>query len=167
MRLRKGGEQDGDRLLAMFDDAVAWLAGRGLAGQWGGRRWSERDRTMSLVRELAGEDGFWIAEADGEPAGALVLTRQPPGHVPPLDPGRLYVSLLLTARKFTGRGVGAVLLDHARSQARRQGLTGLQLDCWAGGDRRLVDYYIRAGFTPTSAYDVNGRPEQRLEQRFA
>jgi GNAT superfamily N-acetyltransferase len=164
LRLREGGQHDAEVLLAMFDDAVAWLTARGSAGQWGDRPWSEQPERIALVRELAAADGLWIAEADGTPAGALVVRDKAPEYVPPADAAELYVLLLITAREFAGQGVGTRLVAHARQLARQSGRTLLRADCWAGGDGDLVRYYRRAGFTPTGTFDIDGWPGQILEQ---
>ena len=35
IEVRRGGPRDTPRLLALFDDAIAWLVARGQTGQWG------------------------------------------------------------------------------------------------------------------------------------
>ena len=35
MQIDRGGAADAARLLALFDDAIAWLVSRGQTGQWG------------------------------------------------------------------------------------------------------------------------------------
>ncbi len=164
LRLRRGDRRDTGILLGMFDGAVAWLAARGSAGQWGDRPWSQRPESVALVEELAGEDGLWIAECGGRPAGALIVSQRAPEPVPPVAAGQSYVLLLLTAREFAGRAIGAELLRHAGGLAWRQGKSVLRVDCWAGGDGKLVEYYRRAGFTPTGTFDRGGWPGQVLER---
>jgi GNAT superfamily N-acetyltransferase len=74
----------------------------------------------------------------------------------------VYISLLITARPYTGRGVGAALLRHARAETVRLGVGLLRVDCYAGGDGALVAYYRRNGFTPTEAFTVGDWPGQVL-----
>jgi len=40
------------------------------------------------------------------------------------------------------------------------------VDCWAGAEGRLVDYYASTGFTPASRFDLDGWPGRLLEQRL-
>ncbi|MGI5158807.1 GNAT family N-acetyltransferase [Microbispora sp. CA-102843] len=166
IHVRPGGPGDVPVLLQMFDDAVTWLTARGSAGQWGTRPWSEDPQRIERIRGMAHGGGLSIAEIGGVPAGALVLTERPPAHIPPVNERELYVDLLITARSFTGRGVGAALLDMARTEARARGITLLRVDCWAGGDGDLVRYYQGQDFTPTDRFDVNGWIGQVFEQRL-
>ncbi|GAB3484707.1 GNAT family N-acetyltransferase [Amycolatopsis cihanbeyliensis] len=163
--IRAGSTDDAGTLLRMFDDAVAWQVRRGGGGQWGTEPWSADPAKVERVREMADRPGLWIAEFDGEPAGALLVTEWCPDHIPPPAEPELYVNLLLTAGGHGGKGVGGTLLDHAREVARARGLGLLRVDCWAGGDGSLVRYYTGQGFTPTERFDYRGWPGQLLEQR--
>ena len=166
MDIRIGGAADADCLLAMFDDAVAWMVDRGQGDQWGTEPWSRQPDLAGRVRRLAAEEELWIADVDHDPAGALILTGQCPDYVPPAGEPELYVLLLITARPYTGRAIGAAPLDPARGQARRRGIDLLRVDCWAGAEGRLVDYYASTGFTPASRFDLDGWPGRLLEQRL-
>ena len=42
LSIRPGSPADYDALLALFDEAVAWMVARGQEGQWGSRPFSER-----------------------------------------------------------------------------------------------------------------------------
>lgn len=164
--LRPGGPDDVVELLAMFDDAVAWLSGRGQGAQWGTEPWSTVPSRVEYVRATLTDEESWVAQIGGRVAGALVLAGRAPAYVPPAGEPELYVRLLITARAFAGRGVGGVLLAHARGEARRRDVRLLRVDCWAGGGGRLVDYYTGAGFTPTVTFDRDGWPGQLLEERL-
>ena len=49
-----------------------------------------------------------------------------------------------------------------------EGIGLLRVDCWAGGDRRLVSYYASEGFTPTQEIEVRpGTSVQTFEWRPA
>ena len=42
----------------------------------------------------------------------------------------------------------------------------MRVDCWAGGDRRLVAYYVSEGFTPVEEIEVRpGTSVQVFEWR--
>jgi GNAT superfamily N-acetyltransferase len=152
--------------LAMLDDAVAWLTSRGRSGQWGSEPWSTQPERVERVHGLLRDSDVWVAEIDGEPAGVLGVSARPHAYVPAADEPELYVTLLVGARAFAGRGVGRALLDHARDEARRRGVWLLRVDCWAGGDGQLVRYYVGAGFTPTVRVQVGDWQGQVLEQRL-
>ena len=63
--IRRGTAADEDALLALFDEAVAWMVARGQERQWGDRPFSERPDALRRVRGMARHEGLWIAELDG------------------------------------------------------------------------------------------------------
>jgi GNAT superfamily N-acetyltransferase len=154
LEIRKGGEDDVPAILGMLDRAVAWLVAQGHTGQWGTEPWSARPQAVARVHDYVRTRAPWLAEVGGEPAGTLVLSPRPAHNVAPADEPEVYVQLLVSDRRFAGRGVGAALLAHAVAEARRQGVGLLRVDCYAGNGGRLIDYYRRQGFTPTERFAV-------------
>lgn len=69
------------------------------------------------------------------------------------------------SRAHKGRGFGALLLDHACGPARDRGIRLLRLDCYAGGDGRLVRYYESQGFTVVRGLHF-GQWEGRLLRQY-
>lgn len=165
IRIRPGDGRDFPVLMAFFDAAVEWLVARGSAGQWGSGPWSGHPGREDRVRGMATGGGLFIAELDGEPVGALVLGDRLP-YSPAVDEPEVYIELLLTSRAHTGRGVGSALLAFAREETRRRGIGLLRVDCWSGGDGKLVEYYRGQGFTPTVEVPVNDTKVQVFEQRL-
>ncbi|MFD7322021.1 GNAT family N-acetyltransferase [Streptomyces sp. NPDC059875] len=163
--IRKGGADDVPAILAMLDSAVVWLNGKGITDQWGTRPWSASEKSVSRVEEIVAEGTPWIAEIDGVPAGTVTLTPHPAPYVAPADEPEVYVHILATDTRFHGRGVGAALLAHAVEETRRQGISLLRVDCFAGSEGRLVAYYERQGFTRTEPFTVGDWPGQVLERR--
>jgi GNAT superfamily N-acetyltransferase len=165
VEIRQGGVADVPVIVEMLDGAVAWLADGGRSGQWGSRPWSASPKRVEGVADKVRIGTAWIAEIQGEPVGAMTLSPQAPHYVPAADEPELYITLLVTARPFAGRGVGGTLLAHASGEAQRLGVGLLRVDCYAGGDGRLVDYYRRNGFTPVATFTVGTWPGQLLSQR--
>jgi GNAT superfamily N-acetyltransferase len=163
--IRQGGEEDVPAVLALLDGAVEWLVANGREGQWGTEPWSARPKAVERVRELARTGTPWIAEIDGVPAGTITLRQQSQDYVPPADEPEVFIHLLVTDRRHAGRGVGAALLAHAVAETRRLGIGLLRVDCYAGSDGRLVDYYRRNGFEPVQPFTVGDWPGQLLAQR--
>ncbi|GAA4605833.1 hypothetical protein GCM10023107_73600 [Actinoplanes octamycinicus] len=87
-----------------------------------------------------------------------------------MDGVRDDVQLLVTDRARNGRGIGGMLLEHARTVARAGGVGLIRLDCYAAPDRGLVRYYEQQGFTATESFEIAGPsgpwPGQVLEQRL-
>jgi GNAT superfamily N-acetyltransferase len=164
MSIRRGGPGDADAVMALFDEAVAWLVARGQTGQWGSEPMSSNERMVARVRTWAGEEGFWMAEVDGRPAGTIVLGDRPE-HVHPVDEPELYVELLLSSRALAGRGIGAALIRHAVGLAREAGFRLLRVDCWAGAPT-LVAFYERQGFVRDGTFDVGDWQGQVFSMRL-
>ena len=156
MTIRQGTAADADRLLALFDDAVAWLVARGQTGQWGSEPFSARARNVERAQGWAASGGLWFAVDDGADAGAIVLG-EAHDYVPPPPVRELYVQVLLTATAHRNRGVGARLCDHAADLARAEGAQQLRVDCWAGVDA-LPAAYERLGFARAGSFAVKGWP---------
>ena len=131
MTIEPGGAADADTLLALFDDAVAWLAARGQTGQWGTEPFSARPVQVERAREWAAGGGLWLARAARARGRRAGPRRRPRLRAPPPRP-EVYVQVLLTASAWRGRGVGARLVEHAAGVAREQGAEQLRVDCWAG-----------------------------------
>ncbi|MEX0173393.1 GNAT family N-acetyltransferase [Streptomyces sp. LMG1-1-1.1] len=166
MKIRKGGAGDLPAILAILDSAVVWLNGKGITAQWGTESFSGRASAVEQVERTMGEGDPWIAEIDGVPAGTMTLTPHPGRFIAPAGEPEVYVRLLATDARFHGHGVGAALLEHAAAETRRQGVSLLRVDCFAGSEGRLIAYYEDRGFTRTEAFTVGDWPGQVLERRF-
>lgn len=156
LTIQQGTAADAERLLALFDDAVAWLVARGQTGQWGSEPFSARRKNVERAQGWAASGGLWFASDDGTDAGAIVLG-DAHDYVPPPTVPELYIQVLLTAASHRNRGVGARLIAHAVALAQRQDAEQLRVDCWAGVDA-LPAAYERLGFTRTGSFDVDGWP---------
>jgi GNAT superfamily N-acetyltransferase len=108
---------------------------------------------------------FLVAERNGHLVGFAQFTAQA-GHerVPyasPTELERLYV-----LERFTGRGLGKLLLRHAEDAARASGADGIWLTCWSRNIRALA-FYASQGYEelgPT-LFEVYG--EQHENRLFA
>lgn len=167
--LRPGTPNDVAAVLELFDEAVTWLAARGRVDQWGAQPFSERASARAMVERFAGSDGFVLAvepvEGTERVVGALVVEDHPTSYVPAAAEAERFIHLLITSRAAAGRGLGRLLLDHARERCRRERVELLRVDCFGGNDRRLVAWYESQGFTGSQSLDVDGWPCQVLEQR--
>ncbi|TDD79417.1 GNAT family N-acetyltransferase [Actinomadura darangshiensis] len=165
MQIREGGPDDAPVMMAMLDGAVAWLAANGRTGQWGGDPWSDDPRRVERIAGIARDDEIRVAEVDGHPAGVMAVAPGPPPYVDPVEEPELYITLLVTDRAFAGHGVGSALIAKARDEARANGAGLLRVDCYGGGDGRLVEYYRRNGFEVVRPFTVGEWPGRLLSQR--
>ncbi|MFI7442978.1 GNAT family N-acetyltransferase [Nonomuraea indica] len=165
MMIREGGVGDVGAVLSMFDGAVEFLVGRGREGQWGSRPFTGDERRTEQVRGWAEGGGMRIAEVEGAPAGCVVVGVAH-GYVPAAVEPELYVQALVIDRRFAGRGVGRALLEWSADEAVRRGVGLLRVDCYAGGDGRLVRYYEECGFARVAPFSVGEWPGMVLERRL-
>jgi GNAT superfamily N-acetyltransferase len=170
MMIRLGGAADVPAVLALGDEAVAWMNSRGNATQWGTRPWTGNEEREATSRERALGGGMRILETDdGDVAGVLVMSEGPQKYVsPPPDGERdLYINLLITSRRHLGKGLGALLVDRARAEAADRGIDLIRVDCWAGEDGSLVRVYERYGFTRVEPFLVGEWPGMLLAMRLS
>lgn len=168
VQFRTGSVEDADAVLALFDANVAWLAARGRSAQWGSEPWSESPKLTGFVRDLLASGEVTIAEDDGVVVGASVVTDRPMPYVPSIDEPERYLTLLIASPRHRGEKIGHRLIELARERTVAGGIHLLRVDCWSGGDRRLVSYYISEGFTPTQEIEVRpGTSVQVFEWRPA
>jgi len=163
--IRSGEFADVDLILGFFDEAVEWLVARGSSGQWGTEPVSADPKRVEYVTGMAADPGLRIAEIGGEPVGALVVAEERGRNIPAVDERELYIRLLITSRRFSGKGVGGRLIEYACDEARRRRIDLVRVDCWAGGDGELEQYYEGKGFKPTVRFDVDGWIGQVFEYR--
>jgi GNAT superfamily N-acetyltransferase len=104
---------------------------------------------------------FWLAAADGRPAGMMnlvVFERMPrPGRAPSRW-GYLGNAFVLAA--YRSQGIGTQLLDAVLSYADEEGFVRVVLS----PSERSVPYYRRAGFGPADALLVRTLPEHIRDQ---
>jgi len=163
--LRPAGPEDKAAVLALMDEAVAWMTSRGNTEQWGTEPFSASPRRVAQADGWFGAGGAVLAMRDGKAAGALVVGEAPAYVAEPTEP-EVYVVLLVASRDPRARGIGRVLLECAEDIGHELGVPALRVDCYAGGDQALVRFYESAGFTRTEAFEVKGWPGQVLERRL-
>jgi GNAT superfamily N-acetyltransferase len=125
-----------------------------------------------MIRGRAGSGKMWLAHAEGQVLGAIVLGDKAPSYIDqPAEEAEIYIGGLITSRAPHARTVGRTLLDHAKTTARRADISLLRLDCYAGGDGGLVAYYESVGFHQVTRFTVElmGAPYTGclLQQRLA
>jgi hypothetical protein len=140
-------------VLAVLDEAAAWLRGRGV------RQWPPRFEP-SWVEGAVERGETWLAMAGERVSGTVTLDVSDP--VWDGVPGAaLYLHRMAVRRPAAG--LGAVILGWAAGVARGQGRAALRLDCVASNGR-LRAYYERAGFAHCGDVTVAGAPGQRLDE---
>ncbi len=154
LTIRAGGDADGQAVVNLFDEAVAWLVDRGQTGQWGATPFAERPGLRERVHGFRIGGGLYIAERDEVPVGVLVVGPAP-AYAPPAPVPELYIILLLSSRQCAGQGIGSLLVSKAIELGYERGAEVLRVDCWAHAPG-LVRWYEKQGFIRSSRFELNG-----------
>jgi GNAT superfamily N-acetyltransferase len=166
VHFRAGSAGDTDAVVRLFDLNVAWLVERGREAQWGSEPWSANAKLVDFVRDLLGSGNVTIVVDGDDVVGASVVSETPMPYVPEGDAPERYLRLLITAPSHRGERIGQRLIEMARERTVSEGIGLLRVDCWSGGDRRLVAYYEGQGFAPTQEIEVRpGTSVQVFEWR--
>src|SRR5579875_2133417 len=152
--VRSGSVADLGIVLQLLDEAVEWLVGRGLAGQWGEQPFTDRPEGREQVRRTLSDNEVRIAEHQGECVGVLAAGACPP-YVPGNPLPELYVSLLVSSRRLIGHSIGSRLLGEAARLAGERGAHMVRVDCWADAPR-LIRFYESQGFRRDGRFDLQG-----------
>jgi GNAT superfamily N-acetyltransferase len=164
LTIRPGDEADGPAVVALFDEAVAWLVKRGQTGQWGATPFAERPGIRERVHAFRIGGALYIAEREDVPVGVLVVGPAP-AYAPPAPVPELYVTLLLSSRQAAGQGIGGALIGKAIELGYDQGAEVLRVDCWAHAPG-LVRWYEKQGFVRSSRFELNGWQGQIFSMRL-
>jgi len=168
VRIRQGGPSDFDAVLALGDEAVAWMNARGNTTQWGTAPWTGNEKREQMVHRLTHGAGMRVMQSDGgEVVGVIVATETCADYAPQADERELYVNLLLTSRRQSGRGIGAALIEQAKEMAGERGIDLIRVDCWAGEDGNLVRVYEKYGFRQIQTFSVGEWPGMLLGMRLS
>ena len=158
VQIRIAEPEDVPGVLRMLDGIIEWLVAQGRTQQWGTELWTARPDLTERIEGRIERRELRVAEtassADRELLGVVSLSETCGEYVSPPPEPELYVNLLATSRAAQGRGIGGLLLDEARAEARRRGLRLLRVDCYAGGDRKLAGWYLAQGFTEAETFVV-------------
>jgi len=138
-------------ILGLIEEAAAWLRYKD-TDQWASPWPDEKMRDDRVRRGL--EAGRTRIVWDGDRAAATVTTA-PEAHPAiwsepecscDLSAPAIYIHRLITARDYSGAGLGAQLIDWAGLRARREyGAKWIRIDVWAT-NAALHDYFQRQGF---------------------
>lgn len=165
MLIRPAVPDEVSNVLAMRDEAAAWLATRG-SDQWSAP-WPDVERMTAGVRRAVDAGDVWVVQDGDDLVATLTLdTWANPDLWTPdeaAEPAR-YVHRLIVRRQATTTGLGAELLDWCGDHTARAGALWLRLDAWTT-NRDLQRYYLNHGFTHVRTRQLAHNPSGALFQR--
>jgi len=138
--VRQAMPPDAATVQDMFEEAARWVDALGVV------MWDEGELDPGrMVREIAAGQ-FFIAEIDGDPAGAVRFQLEDQLFWPDLaDDDSAFIHRLVVRRRYKGHGVSTALMQWAASRARSIGKSYLRLDTDASRPK-LRQLYEGFGF---------------------
>jgi GNAT superfamily N-acetyltransferase len=157
IRIRPAIPHDALVIEEMLLEAAQWVDALGVI------MWEEGELDSArIAREIAAQQ-FFIADADGVPAGAIRFQLADLQFWPDLaQDDSAFVHRLVVRRAFKGQGVSTALLDWSVAQARSIGKRFLRLDCDAQR-AKLRALYEQFGFQLHSYRQVGSYYVARYE----
>jgi GNAT superfamily N-acetyltransferase len=124
----------------MLDEAARWVDALGVV------MWDEGELDPGRIERESAAGQFFIAEVDGDPAGAVRFQLEDQLFWPDLAGGdSAFIHRLVVRRRYKGFGVSTALMAWAVSHARSMGKSYLRLDTDASRPK-LRELYERFGF---------------------
>ena len=138
--VRQAMPPDAAAVQDMFEEAARWVDALGVV------MWDEGELDPGrMVREIAAGQ-FFIAEIDGDPAGAVRFQLEDRLFWPDLaGDDSAFIHRLVVRRRYKGHGVSIALMHWAVSRARSIGKSYLRLDTDASRPK-LRELYEGFGF---------------------
>jgi RimJ/RimL family protein N-acetyltransferase len=162
--------QNLDVVLSLIDQAAGRLAAKD-TDQWQ-KPWPDEAKRNERVGNGLKRRKTWIVW-DGEvPAGTVTIAKKANPAVWPHDVcvdersiPAVHVHRLITADGYTGRGLGADMVDWAgRRAAGQYGARLIRIDVWSG-NTALHKYYLGHGFEDYGWCDDREYPSGKLFQK--
>jgi GNAT superfamily N-acetyltransferase len=138
--VRRATASDAAVVQAMLQEAAQWVDALGVV------MWDEGELAADRVNADIAAGRFFIADVDGEAAGAVIFQLEDHLFWPDLEQNdSAFLHRLVVRRRYRGLGVSTALMRWARSRASDLGKRYLRLDCDA--DRpKLRTLYEGFGF---------------------
>jgi GNAT superfamily N-acetyltransferase len=157
--IRQASGGDAGLVQEMLLEAARWVDALGVV------MWDEGELVREEIESEVRAGMFFLAEADGEPAGMIRFQLADRLFWPDLEgDDSAFVHRLVVRRKYKGQGVSTALLCWAVEHARSAGKACLRLDCDASRTR-LRALYENFGFRFHSFRQVTSYYVARYEYR--
>ena len=140
LSIRRATSSDARAIHALLLEAASWVDALGVV------MWEAGELEFDTLEREVAAGQFFIADADGEPAGAIRFQTEDLLFWPDIpQQSSAFVHRFVVGRAFKGSGVSTLLLQWAAGHARDLGKTWLRLDC--DNERpKLKSLYERFGF---------------------
>ena len=158
LEVRPATEADVDELTTLYEESTAWIRTQGFDPGQAPRPMRE------IVADRVAAGTVYVARLTGEIIATITVLRADPEVWGETPDDALYLHGFGVKRAYAGQEVGLALLDWLAGTATRAGRAYVRLDCTAG-NRKLRDYYERAGFTYRGDVTLPNYTGSRYEKR--
>jgi hypothetical protein len=170
--IRPARTDDVNSVVALFDDAIAWMVSQGITDQWGTTPVSADPGRVAFLAGFVDRGEMFLAlDQRDVPLGTIAVSDHPPLNYPDVwdgfsaSPKCGYIEALVRPRDAQP-GTGAELLRHAESGIVNAGGIHARLDCWAGSEA-LRCYYEARGYSTKGRQPVGSVEVFILEKALA
>lgn len=158
--------EDLSEVIAMREEASAWLANRGI-DQWR-EPWPDYDSMAArILGSIRAGETWMVRHPSGATAATVALDELADPRLWTEDERRepaLYLHRLVVRRQWAG--LGSRILDWACTRAGVLGKRWIRIDVWTD-NIPLHDYYLRHGFQHVRTLQLEDYPSGALFQRAA
>ncbi len=143
-------EGDLDVVLAVLEEAAEWLVKKGIEGPWRPGFFSRQ-----AFADQIGRGEVYVSRLGEGIVGTITLQWRDDLFWPGALSDAGYMHKLAVRPAYMGKGLGLQMVEWAIGTARAAGKKFLRLDCLAG-NRKIREYYEKAGFTHLNDVEVAG-----------
>ncbi len=146
IRIETGNLDDLVPIVALLEDAAAWLWDRGVHQWLPGSMRAERPTLEEWTRS-----GYLVVARSGaDLAGGCALVPYPTPEWEGRGGASRYVQKLVVSRPYAGQGIAHQVLAWCEDRAREEGAPRLRLECW-DGNTKLRSLYRECAFRELEA----------------
>ncbi|NJN77871.1 MAG: GNAT family N-acetyltransferase [Saprospiraceae bacterium] len=146
MTIQKSTIQDIDTIFNLYDEAIAFQK------TVFEKAWEGFER--SLVELEVSENRQWKIIIDNEIACIFAITFSDVEIWRERTEPSVFIHRIVTNAKFRGRNFVLIIIEWAKEFCKKNDLEFIRIDTW-GDNPRLVEYYIKCGFTFIDTIDVS------------
>lgn len=148
LEFRQAKDADLPAVLAMLDEAAAWLDDKGIR-QWPAKFSDVNDWRRARIESYISAGHTWMASINDRVAATFTLGEADPDYAHGWPDGPetgLYIFRMAVTRSWSGCDLGGRILDWASVRAAEHGRQWLRLDCHRENPG-IQAYYEHRGFS--------------------
>jgi ribosomal protein S18 acetylase RimI-like enzyme len=140
-----------DNAVSIMREVATWCLEANL------NMWKLEDLTREKLIKNINEENFCIGRLNHEAAASMILQWYDPYFWPHLKENESgFIHKLCVRRKFSGMNIASKMIDYAKDECRKKGISYLRLDT-SGDNPKLCGIYEKLGFVKVDNRKLNSR----------